>query len=213
MLLDCFDEVQVINLPVRKDRRREMEAQFSGFTFFPAIRPETPEPFGSIGFKGSYLSHLALLTQARGSILILEDDCDFLDGAWDYQVPADCDIFYGGYAADDPEDLQNTGIVGAHCMGFSARAAKAAAEYLSALLDPSYPPDPQSAEEPSFNPAIRPPIDGSYVWFRRAHPEFKTVFHKIAVQRSSRSDITPGRFYNRVWGLRRAVDVARSLAR
>jgi glycosyl transferase family 25 len=214
MLLDCFDDVQVINLASRKDRRREMLAQYSEFKFFPAIRPDDPVPFASIGFKGSYLSHLALLKQAKGSILILEDDCDFLDEAWPYQVPADCDIFYGGYEeASNPADLINSGIVGAHCMGFSARAARMAADYLERLLDMSYPADPQAMMEPGFNPSIRPPIDGSYVWFRRAHPELKTVFKDFAVQRRSRSDITPGAIYNRIWGIRRIVDVARSVMR
>jgi glycosyl transferase family 25 len=213
MLLRCFDEVQVINLPFRKDRRREMEAQYSGFTFFPAIRPDTPEPFASVGFKGSYLSHLSLLKQARGSILILEDDCDLLDEAWTYELPADCDIFYGGYEASDSEHPENGGIVGAHCMGFSARAAKVAAQYLEKLLDLSYPPDPRASIEPGFVPSIRPPIDGAYVWFRRAHPELKTVFKQLAVQRPSRSDITPRHIYDRIWGLRRFVNVARSLTR
>lgn len=213
-LLDCFDDVQVINLTSRKDRRREMLAQYAGFHFFPAIRPTDPSPFASIGFKGSYLSHLALLKQAKSSILILEDDCDFKEEAWSYRVPIDCDIFYGGYEeASNPNDLENSNIVGAHCMGFSARAAKMAGEYLERLLDLSYPADPRARTEPGFNPSIRPPIDGSYVWFRRAHPELKTVFKDFAVQRRSRSDITPGALYNRIWGVRHIVELSRSVIR
>ena len=85
----------------------------------------------------------------------------------------DCDIAYGGYLPADPNDLQSTDIIGAHCMGFSARAAQALAPFLSDLLNHKSPP----------------PIDGAYVWFRRQREGFRTEFAQpvVAVQRPSRS--------------------------
>lgn len=98
-------------------------------------------------------------------------------------------------------------------MGFSAKAAKMAADYLEGLLDPSFPADATAMTEPMFNPNIRPPVDGAYIWFRRAHPELKTVFKQLAVQRSSRSDITPRHVFDRIWGVKHLADFARSVVR
>ena len=157
-------------------------------SFFDAMRMSAPGPFRSCGSHGCYLSHLAILWEAannRQSVLILQDDCDFLDDIRAYQLPP-CDIFYGSHSEDADT------IIGAHFMGFSSRAAVLAADYLQRLLDPAFPPDAQASRESTFNPAVRPPIDGSLVWFRRAYPDLKTVFALLGVQRRSRSDITPG---------------------
>ena len=186
-LFERYERVVVISLPERTDRRREMVRNLGPIEFFDAVRPFDKGPFQSIGAHGCYLSHLAVLKQG-GSVLILEDDCDFLPHAFDYRVPP-VGVFYGGWL-----EMTDSYIIGSHCMGFNARAAKLAASYLTNLLDPDFPADPQAASELGFNPAIRPPVDGAYVWFRRAHPELTTEFARISVQRPSRSDCTPGRF-------------------
>jgi glycosyl transferase family 25 len=192
MFLFQYDQVRVISLASRKDRRREMRKELQRFwstpTFFDAIRPSDAGPFANIGFHGSYLSHLAVLREATGSVLILEDDCTFTSEARSYLVPKGTDIFYGGYEGNPDGD-----IIGAHCMGFSANAAAIARDYLSGLLNGSVGPDPRAVAENNFS-GILPPIDGAYVWLRRAHPELKTVFAQIAGQRSSRSDCTPAWF-------------------
>lgn len=205
----AFDRVIVISLPERKDRRRVMERQGFAFEYFNAIRPADKGQFATVGFRGSYLSHLAVLSHG-GSVLILEDDCTFT--ASDYRVPVGTDIFYGGYEhASDPNNLHDSNIIGAHCMGFSARAAKLASSYLSGLLDGTISPDPRAVAEGGVNPGILPPIDGAYVWFRRAHPELVTVFRKISKQwPPSRSDCTPGRF-DGIPTLRPLLGIARQL--
>src|SRR5689334_15398282 len=87
-LFDCFDRVVIINLPERKDRRRQMEhqLQLAGISpdrveFFPGIRPVVLRDWPSLGAQGNFLSHYSVLRQAcdrgAGSIAILEDDCDF----------------------------------------------------------------------------------------------------------------------------------------
>jgi len=88
--LEHFDAIFVINLPARADRRREMDQQLRRLglslqhekvVLFPAVRPDSPGGFPSIGARGCFMSHLGVLqmAQAKGvdNILILEDDCDF----------------------------------------------------------------------------------------------------------------------------------------
>lgn len=200
MFFDSFDSIYVINLRSRRDRRAEMLGQLERVglgsdgrvKFFDAIEKSDRGCFAQPGAHGCYLSHLAILEREADTgrhVLILEDDCDFRRAAAAYQLPGEWDIFYGGYAADDPQDPHNSNIIGAHCMGYSPRAVKYAASYLRDLLDPAFPPDPRASSDPGFDPSIKPPFDGAIVWLRRAQPQLKTVFAQIAVQRASRSDI------------------------
>ena len=57
--------VVIINLPERIDRKREMQKQLAnvgwGADFFSAIRPTHPDGFESVGARGCFLSHLAVL--------------------------------------------------------------------------------------------------------------------------------------------------------
>lgn len=204
MFFDAFDAIYIINLRRRSDRRAEMlkQLQIVGLgddpriRFFDAAEPRDRGCFSLAGAHGCYLSHLQIYEAEAGSgrsVLVLEDDCDFRRSALNYELPAEWDVFYGGYTAANPDDLQNSDIIGSHFMGYSPRAVQLAASYLRDLLDPSFPPDPKAAADPGFDPKIRPPLDGAIVWFRRAHPELKTVFADISEQRPSRSDIgAPG---------------------
>ncbi len=223
MVFDQFDQIRIVNLAQRRDRRAEMVAQLRKVgladdprvAFFPAIACDDPGPFRRTGSYGAFLSHVALLRAAADagqSILILQDDCDFIiPDATEYRIVGDCDIFYGGYVASDPTDLPNSDIIGAHFMGFSANAAALACYYLAAYLEPDFPLDPVAAAKPDFNPAIRPPIDGAFVWFRRAHPELVTQFAMLGVQRASRTDIGDQRFFDKIGGLRTLASIARRL--
>ncbi len=170
-------------------------------SFFDALVLPDAGCFRSKGSHGCYKSHLQILKEAADAnetVLILQDDCDFLPKIFDYTLPEKWDVFYGGYYADDPNDLHNTNIIGAHFMAFSVDAAKKASKYLEDLLDPAFPPDPIGASAEGFNPAIRPPIDGSLVWFRRAHPELKTIFALLSYQRPSRTDLGISQWLDRV---------------
>lgn len=224
LLFNRYELIQIINLPARTDRRREMERELARFdllhdprvTFFDALTFSTPEPFSRVGSKGAFHSHLQVLkeaSEAGKSVLVLQDDCDFLPEVSTFSPQADTDIFYGGFEASNPDDLHKSCIIGAHCMGFSAKAARKAASYLTEYLTPSFPPDPEAAADPNFNPWIRPPIDGALVWFRRKHPELHTEFKLLSVQRSSRSDIGQNRFRDRVWGLHHFIQFERRLRR
>ena len=210
MILDSFDRIRVLNLPHRRDRRAQMERELQRVglgndprvTFFAAIRPEHVGNFTSVGAHGVYLSHRAVLDEAAAlgeSVLILEDDCDFTRAAREYVAHQPWDIFYGGYDAARPDRLLESDIIGAHMMGFSVAGARAVSQYLRDL--------PYTG--------IHPPIDGAYVWFRRAHPEVPTLFAEppLAVQRSSRTDIADLAFFDRAPGLRELAGAARRLKR
>ena len=208
--LPAFDLIRIINLPSRTDRRQQMTHELkrvglnedSRVAFFTAVQPADAAPFRSRGEKGVFLSHLAVLreaAEASASVLILEDDADFTTALPTSDRDRLEGIFYGGYEATSPEDLPASDIIGAHCMGFAAPVAKDLVPYLESLLDHPSPP----------------PIDGAYVWFRRAHPEVPTHFAvpPIAVQRPSRSDIAPLRFFDRLPVLRQAAAQARRVKR
>lgn len=207
-LFDAFQAIRILNLPHRADRRREMLAELAKFgladddrvSFFAGSTRTDPGPFSSAGEHGCYLSHLGLLKAAGAAgerVLVLEDDCDFLPEAHDYFLPEKWDIFYGGYTAEEPDSLETSNMIGAHCMGYSPKAARALADYLETLLRPGFEPDALARSRGHYTPGVNPPFDGAIVWFRRAHPEMKTVFAQIAVQRSSRSDIAAGNLLDR----------------
>jgi glycosyl transferase family 25 len=173
--------------------------------FVAGVVVEDKAPFQSVGYKGSFLAHLNILraaADARQSVLILEDDVDFTEAAQSWRPSEACDIAYGGYEASNPDNLEASDIIGAHCMGFSARAAEALVPFLTNLLDPDIVPPP-------------PPIDGAYVWFRRRQSGFKTEFADtlVAVQRPSPSSIAQPRPFDRIALLRAPVALGRRIKR
>lgn len=220
-ILDSFDSIRVVNLPERKDRRAYMKRELasvhlldaSKVDFFPAIRMKDPLCFMRSGSRGAYLSHLELLREAQfksESILILQDDCKFFPAASRHPATS-ADVFYGGYTAMDPSNIEESPIIGAHFMGFSRRAVPLAVEFLTALIQPGA--APLNSAEFSFDRQgqfVRPPIDGGLVWFRKAHPELSTEFALLSRQRSSRTDIGDQTAADRYRSTRRLAEFARS---
>jgi glycosyl transferase family 25 len=209
-IFEGFDRIRIINLPSRRDRRAEMTGELRRIgldkdprvQFVDGVIVEDKLPFRAPGEKGVFLAQLGVLTDAAAageSVLILEDDVDFTSAATSWGRAPECDIAYGGYEAVDPAHPETSDIYGAHCMGFSARAVDALVPYLQQLLDHESPP----------------PIDGAYIWFRRDRPEFTTEFANpvVAVQRPSRSDITPGHQLDGIPLLRGPMGMARRLKR
>lgn len=205
-----FDRIRIINLPSRPDRRREMLGELRRIglgddervEFVDGITVDDMKPFRAAGEKGVFMAHLGIITKAAEageSVLVLEDDVDFTEAASAWGRSDGCDIAYGGYYASDPSDLHSSDIIGAHCVGFSAGAAQELAPFLDALLSHDSPP----------------PIDGAYVWFRRQRTGFRTDFAEpvVAVQRPSRSDITPGHKLDEIVVLRGPLGFARRLKR
>lgn len=86
-LKEFFERAYVVNLPERKERRRVMvrELEKAGMPLtpnkveiFPALRPQDASDFPSVGARGCFLSHLAILKRAKqdrlANVLIMEDD-------------------------------------------------------------------------------------------------------------------------------------------
>jgi glycosyl transferase family 25 len=232
--LEYFQQVYIINLPHRRDRRREMAEQLNkiglsfdsaGIRLFEAVRPETADSFPSIGARGCFLSHLAVLRDASEQgferILILEDDVNFVEDfiARLGEVKAalervDWSIFYGGYAmkplvrtggseavffAAPADSIQTT-----HFIGFRGEAICDAVSFLETLLS-----------RPSGDPRGGPMhVDGAYNWFRNQFPFRITLLSvsPLGYQRSSRTDIHAHRWFDRVPVIRSVVALLRSFA-
>lgn len=238
-MLNYFDSVYIINLPARTDRKMEMEDQFSKIgvhidgervRFFPAIRPDGPAGFPTLGTRGCFLSHLAALTHARDSgvsnVLLIEDDCNFVGNFSDRMVllqdtmPKNAWSFlYGGTLNTiEPNKLQNgwldpaQGVMGSHFFAVSGAVLPDLVAYLEAML-----------QRPPGDPLGGPMhVDGAYSWFRAAHPACATyvAVPELAYQRSSATDIHQKKWYEEFlvvqWvlkHLRRAKNVTGNLHR
>ncbi|NIC41040.1 glycosyltransferase family 25 protein [Aquabacterium sp. A08] len=230
MWFELFDGIFVINLPARADRRREIDQQLrrvglslthERVVLFPAVRPDAPGGFPSIGARGCFMSHLGAMRMAQargmGNILILEDDCDFSKEV-DELLPRlssalqslDWALFYGGAlnrfeaqtAVPGLQSVQaSSGLMGSHCIALRAKVVPVVAAYFDAMLQ-----RPPGSEE--GGPMH---VDGAYSWFRKDHPELTTLMAEpeLAFQRSSATDIHDKRWFDRWPVLRHASTLAR----
>jgi glycosyl transferase, family 25 len=202
-----FEAIYVINLPSRADRRRETSEQLAKLglsfdapqvTIFPAVRPEDPGPFPSIGSRGCFMSHLGVLKSAVGkrSILILEDDVDFVADMSAPALPHDWGIFYGGARHTLTPTGRLTvaapseGLGCTHFVAINGAVIPQLAAYLETLL--SRPPG-----DPAGGPMH---VDGAYTHFRADHPQVITYLAtpELGFQRPSRTDIDALRWFDRM---------------
>ena len=225
--LGYFERIFVINLPSRTDRQAEIAVQLNAIglslaggcvELFPAVRPDAPEGFPSIGARGCFMSHLGVLRTAQRlglqRVAIFEDDLDF---ATDFNpriqpllaqlAGANWSMFYGGCHLEralhgQPQgellEAQPDALIGStHFVVLQGEAIAAAVRYLEAILA-------RPAGDPEGGPMH---VDGAYNWFRRAHPQFKTLLAipELGFQRASRTDIHDLRWYDTAPLIRNAV--------
>lgn len=233
-LLDRFEAIRVINLPHRTDRRREMTAEFARLglavdgervAFHDATVFDAAGTFDTIGMRGCFNSHLGVIEGARDagrtSVLVLEDDCDFVLDADAALPPAlgrlasvNWSVFYGGYlkwepdgAKTGPVGLAEPGdpVLGGHFIAFRGTAIAEAADYLRAML----------GRPPGSDEGGPMHVDGAYGWYRRAYPERQTWVATpwLGEQRSSRTDIHGHKWLDRSPLTRDAMSVARRVKR
>lgn len=230
LLSDSFELIRVINLPDRKDRYREMTQQLTdlGISFVPgkvelyvATRPTENAGFNSLGERGCFTSHLEILRDARDrgveSVLVLEDDVEVLpkdaqeigrvaaglaERPWGFAYLGhkveSTGMSDGGLAVCD-EPLQTT-----HCYAVHRDVLGPVVDYLERCL-----------ERPPGDPVGGPmPVDGALSMFRAANPDVVTLIAQpvLAVQRSSRSDITY-RSFETIPGIKQAMGFARVMRR
>ena len=231
-LLDTFGHILVINLPSRADRRRGLDAELHKLglsldhpqvRLFPAVRPDTLAGFPSIGAHGAFRSHMGvmqhMLDQGWDRVLVLEDDMAFAPGAIE-RLPAlaralqgrDWRLLYG-HPGDLPDETPpadadgiialppELGLIQLHFLGVTAEAARFLLPHLRAMLT-----------RPEGSPDGGPMhVDGALNWLRIRHPELVSlaVDPAVATQRSSRSDIAPPAWFDRLPVLRNLAGLAR----
>jgi glycosyl transferase, family 25 len=213
----------VISLPHRTDRQKAMRRELSRIgweaEFFPAIRPEDAGGFPSIGARGCFLSHLAVLRQAMQDgtdrLVILEDDLSFVRefstrwpsvlaeleaGTWD--------LFYPGHVIEHlPDGLSrldtSTGVRCTHFMMINGPALPTLVSGLETILS-------RPAGHPLGGPMH---VDGAYSTIRSQHPELATLVHGPALgfQRPSRTDICAPKWFDRLEILAPIVGFARNV--
>ncbi len=217
-LIDHFERVAIVNLPDRSDRRREMDAELARIGqrvdgqrihYFPAIRPDDAGGFPSIGARGCFLSNLAIIEQ-----LVLEDDLAFApaltsapatmgarlqQGDWDFAYlghiePNDTRAPDGWF--DYAEPLATT-----HFYALNGPVLEPLRDFLRACL----------ARTPGHPDGSPMHVDGAYSLFRTRTPGIRTLLAapSLGGQRSSRSDIYPNRWFDRVPLSRHLVGLAR----
>lgn len=217
--------IVVINLPERRDRRRETEAELkrAGFPpvdFFPAIRPADRGVFGSIGEHGAYLSHRAVLESAPpgSDLLVLEDDVRFSSsyaviGGLISGLPSGWSFFYGGHEQlpERRTRWSETGLIeiegdvefiGAHCYAINASAIPKVVSGLDTFLS-----------RPRGHVDGGPmPIDGAFnIARRQLGLRSFAVIPPVAHQRSSKSDIAPLKWFDSAFLARDVAPMVRRM--
>lgn len=177
--------------------------------WYAAVKPTDAAGFPTVGARGCFLSHLAVLQMARQararSVLILEDDLNFFDDApqhlksvAQYLEDHDWGMFHGVYRADAKVTLQQSvchqasfdlPVSTTAMVAINGSRLGALVEYLEAML-----------RRPPGDPLGGPMhIDGAYCWFRMAHPDMPAylVSRPLGYQRSSRTDVHALKWWDR----------------
>lgn len=220
--------MRIINLVDRPDRRREIIAELDrigglapNMSFYDAHRPQSAGEFPSVGARGCFESHLAVLRSARDAgarnLLILEDDVDFtrdgphrLIGILPELFGRPWDFFYGAHIlppdarkglAEVPaeEPVATTSFV-----AIDGGTIGPFIEFLEGVLG-------RPAGSPDYGPMH---VDGAYTVFRMLNSARVTLaaFPPVARQRSSPSDVTPGNMILDQWsGTERLAALLRRL--
>jgi glycosyl transferase, family 25 len=208
-IVDYFDRSYIINLKDRVDRRQEVLREFrcSGINipnervrFYTATRPTDSGNFATIGMRGCFTSHLNVLENAQRdnlrNVLVFEDDVSFRDIEVDFQ---NCllddlsrrrwDLLWLGYLKPDKVALSGPlaywgeDILGSHCYAVNGPFIGAMAQYMQ-----------DCERRPPNHPDGGPmPADGAFNHVRYVKKDVVLLLAvpQLAVQRSSRSDVTP----------------------
>ncbi len=230
----AFDAIYLINLPERKDRKRELERELLSvglqadnprLMWIQAVRPLEAGEFPSIGARGCFLSHFKCLQSAfengHGRILILEDDACFprslvndLKGVVGRLRDLNWAMWYGGahMLSDSTVGSDNVEIIPIdHTVGVQKSHCVAfqgdAIRSVRSFLE-------LILTRPNGHPEAGPMhVDGAYSTWRALNPTavtFVTV-PSVCVQRSSRSDVATTHWFDTTPLIRRSIAALRRL--
>jgi glycosyl transferase family 25 len=233
-LLDTFEAIRIINLRAREDRRREVMAEFARLglavdgdriRFHNASRFDCAHPFPSVGARGCFHSHLAVLEEARlnrfENVLIFEDDCDFIGSIEDALGVAlnalrekDWKLFFGGHEElecdeSHPEPIQlirpGSWICGAHFVAIQRKAIELIVPFLHDEIE-------RLAIDPIGGSRG---VDAAYSRFgeRFSNLHYFAAWPKLGYQRPSRTDISKPSIFDRTPGVNLFIVPARRLKR
>ena len=205
-VIEYFDRVQIVNMAIREDRRRETEDEFAANSFpintdsvgfFEAITPEEADEFPNRGAKGCFMSHLTILqdAEARGlnNVLLLEDDLSFSKHVVEYTEVAlgalkdmDWDIVYFGHAIkNDPDTTEWKEVTGrmltSHFYAVNGKTISRLTEFLK-----------QMSERPCGHPEGGPMhYDGALSTFMSQNDDIKGYYFSknLGYQRPSKTNI------------------------
>jgi glycosyl transferase family 25 len=202
--------IVVINLPHRSDRRIAMQSELSRIgwqaEFFSAIRPKDAGDFPSIGARGCFLSHLAVLKKARDArvqqLVILEDDLNFaaeFAEPWQVAMAAlgtqEWSIFYPAHVFHDlalglSPIRPDSGVQCTHFMVINGPAIAPIIAGLETILA-------RPAGHPMGGPMH---VDGAYSTIREQDSALVTYVHSPALgyQRPSRTDVGDLKWFDRI---------------
>ncbi|MFQ5562360.1 MAG: hypothetical protein ACE5FO_02210 [Parvularculaceae bacterium] len=227
-IFDEFEQVRIINLQERADRRRAVIRELARIgveeivppiSFYTARRLTLNDSFES-GPKGSLISHREAIREAVASgarnLLVLEDDVFFNEphpGQIDAIINAirerSWDIIYFGYLKPDDVSLNGPlarwtgGTIGGHFYGMN----RPYMEKMLAFMD-SFGKAELGME--TTNPSFR---DGAFNLYFERNPELNRflVAPSLARQRSSRTDLHRLSHFDRIPGLRDLTQMTRAL--
>jgi GR25 family glycosyltransferase involved in LPS biosynthesis len=219
-LIEFFDRAYIINLPDRTDRRRSVEREFEAIgeklpnekvRFYSAVRPTEAGDFYSIGARGSFNSHRMVLELAAGdalrNVLVFEDDVAFrkvspasVASIIEALRGTTWDVVYFGYV--EPESVEPSSplvawsnpTVGGHFYAVNGHFLEPMIRYMNDC-------EKRPRNHPDGGPMSR---DGVFNHIRNVNPGIRVfvAVPNLAFQRSSRTDIAPLKFYDRVTWLK-----------
>ena len=217
-IFDAFERIYLINLPERSDRLRDalvelaragIDKEDKRLRIFPGIRPLDAGVFPSRGAHGCHLSHLGIIREAMRdqlqNVLIIEDDIALNSGAFQAQpelvdrlMQNNWDFAYPGHLENLPLQSDMTAhwtttqapLVCAHFYALHRQVLPALEAYLNECMR-------RPAGHPDGGPMH---IDGAYSMFRQRSDKLITLLASPSLggQRSSRSDIYPNRWFDRL---------------
>jgi hypothetical protein len=230
-LFDEFDQVRIINLRERTDRKAAVLSELaqigildfgSRISFFAARRPPSaPDVQDNVPANGALISHREVIREAlqsgANSLLILEDDVFFRRrenravGAIVSAMRTDpWDVIYFGYLepdegrrTDGPLAAWNGRVIGGHFCGMNRRFMERILAFMDGFGRPGL-------DGTTSNPVHR---DGAFNLFIEKNPDVirKLAVPCLAIQRSSRTDLHRNRIYDRAPILRGLLEVVRSI--
>jgi hypothetical protein len=185
---------------------------------FPAIRPNEAGGFPSLGARGCFSSHVAILKQAKhqglSNILIVEDDLEIsakfrTDQAviLEQLCQQDWDFVYFGHIEEVEQKspvalvLFSERVMTAHFYAVNGRIFDRLLRFLEELQH----------RPPGHRDGGPMHLDGAYSTFGAQNPDVVTLIASpnLGWQRSSRSDISP-KWFDNVPGLRPLAGAAKT---